>query len=108
LLRQKSFTRDRRARYLVVVVMICSGDYSNLERARVMAADVFGGEFVSPLAPSRGSAEATFRVRPDSRRQANAFFEWMAQQHRAGRLTSCQVVELDFLIDGHVIAGRSV
>jgi len=31
-----------------------------------------------------------------------------AQQHRAGRLTSCHVVELDFLIDGHVIAGRSV
>ena len=90
------------------MVMICSGDYSNLERARVMAEDVFGGELVSPLAPSRDSTEATFRVRPDGRRQANAFFEWMAQQHRAGRLTSCHVVELDCLIDGHVIAGRSV
>ena len=108
MLKQKPLTPDRRARYIVVVVMICSGDYSNLERARVTAEGVFGGELVSPLAPSRGSAEATFRVRPHSRRQANAFFEWMAQQHRAGRLTSCHVVELDFLIDGHVIAGRSV
>jgi len=108
LLEHQSLTRDRRVRYVVVVVMICSGDYANLERARVTAEGVFGGEIVSPLAPSRGSAEATFRVRPHSRRQANAFFEWMAQQHRAGRLTSCHVVELDFLIDGHVIAGRSV
>ena len=108
MLKQKPLTPDRRARYIVVVVMICSGDYSNLERARVTAEGVFGGELVSPLAPSRGSAEATFRVRPHSRRQANAFFEWMAQQHRAGRLTSCHAVELDCLIDGHVIAGRSV
>ena len=90
------------------MVMVCSGDYPNLEHARVVAAQVFGGELVSALVPSRVGTEATFRVRPDSRRHANAFFEWLAEQHRAGRLTSCHVVELDFLIDGHVIAGRSV
>ena len=90
------------------MVMICSGDYPHLERARVMAEGLFGGDLVSPLAPSRDSTEATFRVRPDSPRDANAFLEWLAQQHQAGRLTSCHVVELDCLIDGHVIAGRSV
>jgi hypothetical protein len=90
------------------MVMVCSGDYPNLEHARVAAEHVFGGELVSPLAPSRVGTEATFCVRPDSRRHANAFFEWVAQQHRAGRLASCHVVELDCLVDGHVIAGRSV
>jgi hypothetical protein len=62
--KQEPLTRDRRARYIVAMVMVCSGDYPNLERARVMAEGVFGGELVSPLAPSRGSAEATFRVGP--------------------------------------------
>jgi hypothetical protein len=90
------------------MVMICSGDSGDIERARAKAENVFGGGLVSPLAPSKDRTEVTFRVRPDSRRHANAFFEWMAGQHAGGRLTACHVVELDCLVDGHVIAGRSV
>jgi hypothetical protein len=90
------------------MVMICTGDRRSIEHVRSKAVDVFPGDFVSALTFGRDETEAAFHVRPESHLRANAFFDWMVQQRQVGQLPSCHVVELDFLIDGNVLASRSV
>ena len=72
------------------MVMICSGDYPNLERARVMAEDLFGGHLVSPLAPSRDSTMAP-RRRTDkgNRRHGDDRRDWRRRGGAGSGLHYC-------------------
>ena len=89
------------------MLVVCTGDRPSIDRVRAEADAVFEGGSVSPLVLGDDVTEAAFHVRPDGGPRADAFFAWLARQHRDGRYRSCHVVELSVLTDGHVVVCRS-